>query len=267
MKTLKSKFFLSFLTLLFFTVTVILYGDPDGRTGRTLKTSSSGCGGCHGSSATADVSALITGPDTVNTGQTVQYSLKITKASKTGAGVDIAVRRGTLGVVSSNLHLASGELTQNNNIAMTSGTVTVLFNYIAPTTAGTDTIWATGLATNSDGGSSGDDWNWAPSKKIIVKNPTGISNISSAENFSLSQNYPNPFNPNTSIKLQLVNSMNIRLSIIDATGKELEILQIGNLKTGEHIINWNAENYSTGVYYYKVEGDKFTVTKKMLLIK
>ncbi|MBK7252586.1 MAG: hypothetical protein IPI04_01395 [Ignavibacteria bacterium] len=51
MKTPNSKYFLTFLLAIFFTASVFLYADPDGRTGRTRKTSTSGCGGCHGSSA------------------------------------------------------------------------------------------------------------------------------------------------------------------------------------------------------------------------
>ncbi|MEZ4824608.1 MAG: hypothetical protein R2942_20340 [Ignavibacteria bacterium] len=49
----------------FLSVSVIIYGNDDGRTGRTLKSSTSGCGGCHGSSANTGVSVLINGLDTV----------------------------------------------------------------------------------------------------------------------------------------------------------------------------------------------------------
>jgi hypothetical protein len=166
-KKIYTIIFLS-LIIVFFS-TVIVVASIDGFTGRTLKTSASGCGGCHGSNATVDVIVAIAGPDTVIKGQTSQYTLTITRASKTGAGMDIATRRGTLSPVSSNIHLSNGELTHNNNIPMTNGSVSVTFGYTAPATPGFDTIWATGNATNSNGNTSGDDWNWAPSKRIIVR--------------------------------------------------------------------------------------------------
>jgi hypothetical protein len=110
MKKFRQKIYTAAFLILFFSVSVIIYGNDDGRTGRTLKSSTSGCGGCHGSSATTDVSALINGPDTVTAGQTMQFSLTISKPGKTGAGLDIATRNGTLAPVSSNIHLANGEL-------------------------------------------------------------------------------------------------------------------------------------------------------------
>jgi hypothetical protein len=213
MKTFRTKYFIAIPVAILFLASIILYANESGRTGRTLKTSSAGCGGCHGSSSNAEVVVSINGPDTVNAGQTMQYSLSVTKPSKTGAGLDIAVRQGTLNPVSSNIHLSNGELTHNNNIAMTNGTATVQFNYTAPATPGIDTIWSTGLATNSDGSTSGDDWNWAPSKRVVVRLPLGISNISIPNEFNLNQNYPNPFNPITNIKIELTRQVKPQIEI------------------------------------------------------
>ncbi len=255
---------------------MIIYGDIGGKTGRTLKTSTAGCGSCHGSSATSDVMVLISGPDTVNVGQTNQYTLTISKPLKTGAGLDIAKRLGTLAPVSSGIHISNAELVQNSNVPMSNGTVSVQFSYTAPSNSSIDTIWATGLATNSNGGSSGDNWNWAPSKKIVVKLPVSIKNISLAKEFNLSQNYPNPFNPETSIKVDVLKTMYITVKILDILGNEVSTIQNGKIEQGEHILRWNAGSYPSGVYFYKVEGreissaadiQKFVLIKKMLLVK
>ena len=147
--------------------------NPDGKTGRTLKSSLNGCGSCH-STRDISVSVLINGPASVTTGSTNIFSVTINKAGRTGAGVDIAVRRGALGVITSSLHLQSSELTHNNNISMSGGQVTLQFSYIAPSLAGTDTIFVTGLATDSDGSESGDSWNWATSFRVDVNPPVKI---------------------------------------------------------------------------------------------
>lgn len=268
MKKYRQKIYTAAFLILFFSVSVIIYGNDDGRTGRTLKTSTSGCGGCHGSSATTDVSVLISGPDTVTAGQTAQFSLTISQSGKTGAGLDIATRNGTLSPVSSNIHLASGELTQNSDIPMTAGSVSVQFNYTAPAAAGTDSLWATGLATNSNGGTSGDDWNWAVTKRVIVKLATGIeSNNSLANNFSLAQNYPNPFNPVTKIKYEIADPGFVSLKVYNSFGNEVASLINGKQNSGKYEVNFNGSELSSGVYFYKITSGNFTQTRSMILLK
>ena len=269
---LSKKFFVS-LFLIFFTTVVIVYGDPDGRTGRTLKTSTSGCGSCHGSTSTADVIVTIAGPDSVTKGTTAQYTLTISKPGKTGAGLDIATRLGTLAPVSGNIHLSGGELTQNSNITMTNGSVTVTFSYTAPNSTGTDTIWATGLATNSSGGQSGDDWNWAPSKRIIVKNLTAIEPISTiATEFSLGQNYPNPFNPSTKFEVSIAKESFTTIKLYNTLGEELYVFSNELLKIGKYEFTWNGVNMNgtavnSGVYFIKMISGEYTMTRRITLIK
>ncbi len=92
------------------------------------------------------------------------------------------------------------------------------------------------------------------------------SSIPSA--FDLKQNYPNPFNPSTKIKFDIPsNSGNIKVSIYDALGKELEVLVNEALKPGSYETNWNAASFPTGIYFYRVNSEKFSMTKKMNLIK
>lgn len=248
---------------------VLLYAFPTGITGRTLKTTTNGCGSCHGPSANAEVIVTISGPDTLNTGQTGQYSLTISKASKLGAGLDIAVRSGVLNPVSSNIHVSNGELTHNNNISMTNGSVTVQFSYTAPSSATTDTIWATGLATNSNGNEGGDDWNWANRKRVIVRSTIGIKNISSETpgNFSLMQNYPNPFNPSTKILFNVPKNAFVKLSVYDMSGKEVEVIVNGELKAGKYEADWMPRNLASGIYFYSLNSSDFSETKRMVLAK
>ncbi len=88
----------------------------------------------------------------------------------------------------------------------------------------------------------------------------------------MQQNYPNPFNPSTKIKFDIPSVGNgrdrsVQLKIYDVLGKEAATLVNEHLKPGVYEADWNAENFPSGVYFYKLESGSFTETKKMLLIK
>jgi len=85
--------------------------------------------------------------------------------------------------------------------------------------------------------------------------------------YSLSQNYPNPFNPTTTIKFAVPNQSSVKITVIDITGKEIETLVNEKLQAGTYQTNWNASNFSSGVYFYKITAGEFSETKKMLLVK
>lgn len=265
-----SKKFFAALIIIFFASAIVLYGDIDGRTGRTLKTSTSGCS-CHGSINTG-VTVTITGPDTVNTGQTQQYTLTVTNAGKVGMGLDIATRLGTLGIVGNNTHISNGEITHNANITMTNGTASINFNYTAPAAGGTDTLWAVGLAGNGQSNSGGDAWNHAVSKRIIVRSTVGIEPNVSPADYKISENYPNPFNPSTSIDISLAKQTDVNIKIYDISGAEIYTLANRSMNAGDHTFTWNAVtnsggNANSGIYFMKINIGGNTTTKKMILVK
>ena len=83
----------------------------------------------------------------------------------------------------------------------------------------------------------------------------------------LFQNYPNPFNPGTNIRYQIINNSYITLKIFDILGKEIAALVNEKQNAGIYNIEWDAENYSSGIYFYKLTADGFTDIKKMVLLK
>jgi len=85
--------------------------------------------------------------------------------------------------------------------------------------------------------------------------------------FKLEQNYPNPFNPETRIKFRLEKSGNTKITVYDIMGREVNMLLNEFRPAGEHEISFNASNYSSGVYYYKLESDKNISIKKMMLVR
>ncbi|MCI0448278.1 MAG: T9SS type A sorting domain-containing protein [Chlorobi bacterium] len=111
------------------------------------------------------------------------------------------------------------------------------------------------------------------SSRGIFKRPLndmlGIQPVSNEipKEYSLSQNYPNPFNPVTNVKFQIPKSGFVELKIYDALGREVTTLVNEQLNPGTYEIDWNASNYPSGVYYYKLVARNFSETKKMVLIK
>lgn len=97
----------------------------------------------------------------------------------------------------------------------------------------------------------------------------GIRQISSEvpTAYSLKQNYPNPFNPNTVINFQLPKNNFVTLKIYDILGREVATLVNEQLKPGAYRVDWDASNYSSGMYFYKLSTDNFSETKRMALVK
>ena len=85
--------------------------------------------------------------------------------------------------------------------------------------------------------------------------------------YKLYNNYPNPFNPSTSIKYDLPHNTFVKLSVYDVLGKLVTELVNQDMKAGRYEAEWNALNYASGAYFYKLETKSFTDMKKMILVK
>ncbi|OPX25944.1 MAG: hypothetical protein B1H06_06780, partial [Candidatus Cloacimonas sp. 4484_143] len=81
---------------------------------------------------------------------------------------------------------------------------------------------------------------------------------------SLNSNYPNPFNPVTTISFNVKEGENAQLSIFNVKGQIVESRQYA---AGSHEHIWNAAGKTSGVYFYKLQTDSYTKTKRMLLLK
>ena len=91
------------------------------------------------------------------------------------------------------------------------------------------------------------------------------SNIPDA--FSLSQNFPNPFNPTTTIKYKLKETSKVQLEVFNVLGNEIETLINTQKPAGNYEVTWNAVNLPSGIYFYQLQTNSFTDTKKMVLLK
>ena len=86
-------------------------------------------------------------------------------------------------------------------------------------------------------------------------------------NFSLSQNYPNPFNPSTTISYQLSAEGFVSLKVYDVLGKEVTTLVNEIKQSGVHEVNFDASEYTSGIYLYRMTVNNFTQTYKMIVLK
>ena len=92
-------------------------------------------------------------------------------------------------------------------------------------------------------------------------------NITLVNSFSLNQNYPNPFNPVTTIKYSIPRISRIVIKIYDVLGNEITTLIDEEKPVGTYELNWNADNLTSGVYFYQLKAGDFVETKKMVLMK
>ena len=87
------------------------------------------------------------------------------------------------------------------------------------------------------------------------------------ERFSLKQNYPNPFNPSTVISFSLPQASDVRLDVFNLLGQQVALLVNERVQSGTHSVKFDAGNLSSGIYIYRLQTERFTQTRKMLLIK
>ncbi|MDP2365663.1 MAG: T9SS type A sorting domain-containing protein [Ignavibacteria bacterium] len=91
--------------------------------------------------------------------------------------------------------------------------------------------------------------------------------VATPNKFELSQNYPNPFNPTTSISFALPQAGNVKLSVYNLLGQEVQTLINSFMESGSHAVNFEATNLNSGIYLYKLEANGLTSVRKMTLLK
>jgi hypothetical protein len=111
-------------------------------------------------------------------------------------------------------------------------------------------------------------------KRNPTGNTIGIHNISTEipSAYSLKQNYSNPFNPTTTIRFTISDLRFTILKVYDVLGNEITTLVNEKLAPGTYEVDWpapsgNGSGYASGVYFYRIQTDEFSETKKMLMIK
>jgi len=108
---------------------------------------------------------------------------------------------------------------------------------------------------------------WA---NVLDWNVVGISNneqYQALSTFVLHPNYPNPFNPFTTIEFTLPNSEIVTIDVYNIGGQKIQTLLRKKMPAGKHKVEFNGQNFPSGVYLYRIEAGEWTDVKKMILLK
>jgi hypothetical protein len=101
--------------------------------------------------------------------------------------------------------------------------------------------------------------------------PTSVTGVeqelTGPKEFVLCQNYPNPFNPTTNFEFRISDFGFVSLKVYDLLGREVATLVNEEKPAGTYEVIWNAENLSSGVYFYQLKAGDFIESKKMILLR
>ncbi len=85
--------------------------------------------------------------------------------------------------------------------------------------------------------------------------------------FNLEQNYPNPFNPSTYIKYRTSEAGHVRIAVYSSLGQKVDELVNGFQPAGDYKVRFDAKNFASGIYLYKLEVNGKSAVKKMILLR
>jgi hypothetical protein len=110
-----------------------------------------------------------------------------------------------------------------------------------------------------------------PTGTAIIESATGVeNNLENAKvpsKFSLYQNFPNPFNPSTEIRFDLARSGPVVLKVYNWVGQEVATLVNENLQVGAYKVAFEANDFPSGIYVYRLEANGVSMAQKMILIR
>ncbi|UCG62772.1 MAG: T9SS type A sorting domain-containing protein [Candidatus Zixiibacteriota bacterium] len=146
------------------------------------------------------------------------------------------------------------------------------FQWTAPASdVGGVTFYVAGVAANWNHSSSGDNV-YSTTHTLLSTDVEEIELDELPDGIALRQNYPNPFNPNTVIEFSIPQHSNVDLAVFNILGQRVVTLFKGNLSVGHYATEWDGTDFkgnpvAGGVYYYRLKGDGFSESRKMVLLK
>ena len=104
---------------------------------------------------------------------------------------------------------------------------------------------------------------------VTATGTTGISEYDTRmpTEFTLAQNYPNPFNPETHIIYGLPKSVDVRITVFDMNGRQIQTLFSGKQTAGYHTVTWHADTFPSGMYVIRMITEGIVKHRKCILMK
>jgi Secretion system C-terminal sorting domain len=120
-------------------------------------------------------------------------------------------------------------------------------------------------------------WEWEPQQaqdffaKILGDFQTDVTDDDEEptlpKTFALAQNYPNPFNPTTRISYSVPSRAQVTLRVYNILGQRVRTLVDEVLEAGDHVVTWDASEFASGMYFYKLSAGATRLSRKMVLLK
>lgn len=126
-------------------------------------------------------------------------------------------------------------------------------------------MWYTGGGCDFEPPLDGLDRAWSDADYGWLRDTAGASERPSA--FALEAVYPNPFNPSATVAYRLAETGVVRLSVLDALGRQVALLQDGLVAAGRHELVFDASGLASGLYFARLESEDGVAVGKMLLIR
>jgi len=151
----------------------------------------------------------------------------------------------------------SGHCSQNMQLHFGLGTATTIDSTVI--------YWSSGIVQNISG--------LSPNTFNRIVEDTTLTDIqtesgeSTIHEFKLMQNYPNPFNPVTTISYSIAISGEVKVRVYDILGMLVKEIYSGHKPAGNHSIQFDAANLSSGIYLYELVSNGNRITKKLSLMK
>jgi uncharacterized lipoprotein YddW (UPF0748 family) len=109
---------------------------------------------------------------------------------------------------------------------------------------------------------------WSPTWRFKTELPVGVNEAEEIpKKYGLEQNYPNPFNPSTTINFSLPEAGFVKIKVYNLLGQEVKILNGEYLTAGNHQVFFDASELASGIYIYRLVTEKFSSSRKMILLK
>lgn len=108
-----------------------------------------------------------------------------------------------------------------------------------------------------------------PGRKIVLKESSTVvgldENLGLPAGYLVSQNTPNPASDLTQINYTLPVTADVKLSLFDISGKQLEEINPGRQLPGDHTLTLNTADFNAGIYFYRFEANEYSCTRKMVI--